>query len=182
MKLSSSFVLLLASADAEKGCTVSNIECYTDAVDHRVFNHQALDGGMTPEYCAQLCSDKKYTMAGVEFGSQCFCGNSIPAGTKTSTHCKMPCSADKGKMCGGNDAIGIFKVDCSGAPVPAPPTPVPEPYLVNPCLEDTYKNMPFCNVSLPIMDRVEDAIGRMTMEEKISNLGSGRRKNWICHK
>jgi hypothetical protein len=33
--------------------------------------------------------------------------------------------------------------------------------------------MPFCNVTLGIMDRVEDAIGRMTLDEKISNLGSG---------
>jgi beta-glucosidase-like glycosyl hydrolase len=44
---------------------------------------------------------------------------------------------------------------------------------VNPCLSDDFNKLPFCNVKLPIMERVEDAIGRMTLDEKISNLGSG---------
>ena len=166
-------VCLLKGAEASGGCTVSNIECYEDSPDHRVLPTQALDGGMTQEYCAQLCSDKKMAYAGVEFSSQCFCGNSVPTTAKKSTNCNMACSADKNKMCGGNDAIGIFKVDCSGAPVTPPPTPIPPPYMVNPCIEETYKPMPFCNTSMPIMDRVEDAIGRMTLAEKISNLVSG---------
>ena len=78
--------------------------------------------------------------------------------------------------------MGVFQVQCSGTPVPHPPTPPPtpappptpeRPYMVNPCRSDTYSKLPFCDPKLPIMDRVEDAIGRMTLPEKISNLGSG---------
>ena len=44
--------------------------------------------------------------------------------------------------------------------------------LVNPCLNATFSNLPFCNTSLPINDRVSDIVGRMTLAEKIPNLGT----------
>jgi hypothetical protein len=120
--------------------------------------------------------------AGVENGNECYCGSEIKKGAvkADAKECNMACSSNKTEMCGGNWRLGAFKVQCSGTPVPAPPTPPPTPappptpetpFMVNSCRTDTYKSLPFCNTTLPIMDRVEDAIGRMTLQEKISNLG-----------
>jgi hypothetical protein len=130
-----------------------------------------------------MCSDNNFTLAGVEHGGQCFCGNAILFDAKKADtkECNMPCTSDHAQMCGGYSRMGIFKVQCSGIPVPHPPTPPPTPpppptpdvpLLVNPCRMDTYSKLPFCDPKLSIMARVEDAIGRMTQEEKISNLGS----------
>lgn len=47
--------------------------------------------------------------------------------------------------------------------------------MVNPCLNASqpFRNMPFCNFSLPLDARVRDAISRLTLAEKIGNLGTG---------
>ena len=44
--------------------------------------------------------------------------------------------------------------------------------MVNPCLSGTFASLPFCNVTLPIDVRVQDAVGRMTLAEKIGSLGT----------
>eukprot|EP00911_Craspedida_sp_UC1_P002537 UC1_evm1s1884 len=46
------------------------------------------------------------------------------------------------------------------------------PYLINPCLSSPYKEMDFCNTSLGVTARVEAAIARMSLPEKISAMGS----------
>ena len=46
------------------------------------------------------------------------------------------------------------------------------PWLVNPCVMDEFSSADFCDVTLPIDERVKDAIQRMTLEEKIAALGS----------
>lgn len=35
------------------------------------------------------------------------------------------------------------------------------PYLVNPCLNETFRGLPFCNVSLGIDERAADIISRL---------------------
>lgn len=49
------------------------------------------------------------------------------------------------------------------------------PRLVNPCHDATseYAKMPFCDATLPYDARIDDMIKRTTLEEKISNLGTG---------
>lgn len=176
---------LLGSAEA--GCTITGApKCYADAVNKRVLGNPVHDGGMTQEYCAQLCSDKKMELAGVEFATQCMCGRQLAAGATASTNCKMACSDPK-EICGGNDAIGVFSFKCSGAPVPAPKPPPPPPpcclkepcnnppgsacasELYNPCIvpDSPQSKMPFCNSTLPIDVRAADAVNRMTVAEKM---------------
>ena len=44
--------------------------------------------------------------------------------------------------------------------------------LVNPCLQDEFKGLPFCNVSLGLDERAADAVQRLTQAEKIDALGT----------
>ena len=45
-------------------------------------------------------------------------------------------------------------------------------YLVNPCLTDAFKAAKFCDAALPINDRVDDAVSRLNITEKINALGT----------
>jgi len=48
--------------------------------------------------------------------------------------------------------------------------------LVNPCLSAPYNGMPFCNMSLSLDDRVDDLVGRLSMQEKATALGTDTKK------
>ena len=98
MKLAAVTSLAMLS-HALAGCTVSKGTCYTDPGQGsaRLLGHaDATSIGLTVEYCAQLCADKKMPLAGVEDGSQCYCGAKLNvAKPKSSTGCTMGCSAKK---------------------------------------------------------------------------------------
>jgi beta-glucosidase-like glycosyl hydrolase len=164
--------LLLAYANA--GCTVTDPQCYIDDFD-RVLGPVDVNaaGPLNNPYCAQLCHNMRAAYAGTENGNQCFCGNTIRKDTKVApaSDCSQPCSGFPNETCGAGWRISIFRVDCSGAPVPPPSV---TPFLSNPCLNlsQPYYLMPFCNSSLPIAERVEDVISRLTLDEKIANLGN----------
>jgi len=51
---------------------------------------------MTQELCTSTCVSKGYNLAGMEYASECYCGNSIASGTTTasSTDCVMSCNGE----------------------------------------------------------------------------------------
>ncbi|CAE7266592.1 BXL3 [Symbiodinium sp. CCMP2456] len=161
--------LLVASARA--GCTVESPSCYVDTAKRILGHDNVAMGPITPQYCAQLCANGKFALAGTEFGSECYCGDKLNTGTPhMSVNCSTACNGDGKQQCGGFWSISVFDVKCSGAPEPPPKGP---PKLVNPCLGDTkFSKMPFCNSSLAIDERVADAVKRMTLQEKIGALGT----------
>ena len=55
-----------------------SLGCYTDAVSSRALPVTGqVNGGMTPERCRTSCGGLGYKFAGVEYASECWCGNSI---------------------------------------------------------------------------------------------------------
>jgi hypothetical protein len=69
---------------------------------------------MTSELCTSTCASKGFTMAGVEFGSECYCGNSISNGLgqqlDADRACYMTCSGNGGEHCGGTWTLSLFKL------------------------------------------------------------------------
>ncbi len=118
------------------------------------------------------------------------CGDTLKPGSfKKPEGCKTPCAGNHSEMCGGMFEIGVYSFECSGKPVPLPPAP-PAPHankpcasfneygcaeIYNPCINTSspQAKMPFCDHSLPLDARVKDAVGRMTLQEKIANLDTG---------
>ena len=148
--------------------------CYVDQYN-RILGpiYRQLDG-LTPWYCAQLCHDAGFTMAGTEDGNQCICGHELVSNATKAppSECNVKCAGVDERSeptCGGNWRVDVFPVNCSGAPEPAP---VLVPYLFNPCLNTSmpYSSQPWCNASLPYDERITDMISRMTLLEKISAL------------
>jgi hypothetical protein len=85
---------------------------------------------MTPEFCAWQCHRLNFSLAGTEFGHECYCANELTGQPKllAKSHCAMPCSGKGTKSapietCGGDHAVSVFRVNCTG--------PVPTPYYPN---------------------------------------------------
>lgn len=89
--------------------------CYTEGQNY----YRALTGpsfgsdNMTIESCASYCSGYKYY--GLEFASQCYCGNSFANGAKLldkalqgSSSCDMRCNGDFSTVCGGGSKLSIY--------------------------------------------------------------------------
>ncbi|KAJ9108792.1 hypothetical protein QFC21_000112 [Naganishia friedmannii] len=74
---------------------------------------------LTPEVCIAYCNSNGYSLAGVEYGSECYCGNEYANGAAPSilsTACEMPCSGDPKKLCAGPSAMNIFRNSLYVAP------------------------------------------------------------------
>jgi hypothetical protein len=151
---------------------VEHPRCYVDDAQRILGSGDEVPNdadGMYNEFCAQLCHNGGFALAGTEDGDQCFCGNSLRPDAKRGTGCDSECWNWPNETCGGPWRLSVFAVNCSGVAQPPPPT---TPRLSNPCLALPYSAMPFCNASLSLEARISDAIGRMALREKILALGT----------
>ena len=64
----------------------------------------------TPEFCVNACKEKGFGFAGVEWGKQCFCGNTEPAVDKKvpASECNMACPGDSSVNCGASWRMNIY--------------------------------------------------------------------------
>ncbi|CAG7849958.1 SubName: Full=Related to copper radical oxidase-Phanerochaete chrysosporium {ECO:0000313/EMBL:CCA67346.1} [Serendipita indica DSM 11827] len=53
--------------------------CYTDSVQARIMNQVAANGQMAVETCIDTCVAADYEVAGVEYGTECYCPATLPA-------------------------------------------------------------------------------------------------------
>lgn len=75
----------------------------------------------SPGKCIQLCLQSGFLYAGVQYGSECFCGNAEPpAAAKLnatadadSNECNYPCVGDADQMCGGYFAMNVYETGIS---------------------------------------------------------------------
>jgi hypothetical protein len=94
------------------------VGCGTDNLSTRTFNSASTSSGsMTVESCISFCSGKGYTYAGLEYASQCYCGNTLASDRAPVTgvlgNCFTPCAGDNSEFCGGGSALSIYQ-SCSG--------------------------------------------------------------------
>ena len=72
---------------------------------------------MTTVKCINLCLDSSYDSiryAGVEAGTQCFCGiegdNYAALGQRDDADCNVPCAVESSQICGSDFAMAVY--DC----------------------------------------------------------------------
>ncbi|KAF7361180.1 Copper radical oxidase [Mycena sanguinolenta] len=97
------------------------IGCYKDAAaPNRTLPQQAalnLNGNMTIESCTIACQAGNYSYAGLEYASECWCGNTRPSTPADNTSCNMACSGNKTETCGGNYALNVFQTQSGVATI-----------------------------------------------------------------
>jgi hypothetical protein len=88
--------------------------CYRDkfAMTERVLpNIRYLDAAMTIDKCTVRCGQAGFPFAGIEFGSECYCGTKKPSEELPASECAMDCggAAAKGAGgCGGRLALTLY--------------------------------------------------------------------------
>ncbi|RAK78058.1 WSC domain-containing protein [Aspergillus fijiensis CBS 313.89] len=88
--------------------------CYADSADARLLvADSSEDGsadGMTVEKCIALAQASYWRYAGVEFGSQCFVGNTLHGPDQYATgDCNTPCAGNPTELCGDGGRIQVYE-------------------------------------------------------------------------
>ncbi|KAG8791405.1 hypothetical protein FRC12_009284 [Ceratobasidium sp. 428] len=87
--------------------------CITDAqAPNRVLQDSHTDESLTIASCIKACSASGYSVAGTQFGKECWCGKSVNtkggAGASAVSGCDMPCAGDASQLCGGNYKMNLY--------------------------------------------------------------------------
>ncbi|KAL2168473.1 hypothetical protein VTG60DRAFT_7209 [Thermothelomyces hinnuleus] len=85
--------------------------CYAEGKTGRALTHNpGLPGAdMTVAKCTAACRAANYILAGVEYGGECYCGNTIAnGGAPADSGCSMVCNGNSTEFCGGPDRLNVY--------------------------------------------------------------------------
>lgn len=85
--------------------------CYTEGSVGRALTIQQPDSGsLTIQSCVSTCISAGYSVAGMEYASQCFCDGFVRNGANLTADadCSMPCSGDASQRCGAGNRLSIY--------------------------------------------------------------------------
>ncbi|GKT44524.1 WSC domain-containing protein [Colletotrichum spaethianum] len=90
--------------------------CYTDSPSSRSLSYKIPSfDKFSAAQCVSQCAGLGYQFAGLEYGSECFCGNTIDNGNSpASSGCDMSCAGNRFDTCGGAGRINIYQAACQG--------------------------------------------------------------------
>lgn len=92
--------------------TWSAAGCYTDQTSARALPTSFNLAGLTPDKCQAACAAQGFRLAGLEFGTQCFCGAALQNGAAPAGpgSCNLACAGDATQVCGGANALSLYEV------------------------------------------------------------------------
>ncbi|KAG4437093.1 hypothetical protein IFR05_007427 [Cadophora sp. M221] len=101
-----------SSTSALASSSWTSLGCYNDSVGSRTLSNPIYGNNdiMTVELCENSCKSAGYTLAGVEYGGECYCDNTIKNyGAPASDGCTMACHGNPAETCGGGDRmVSVF--------------------------------------------------------------------------
>lgn len=90
-----------------------SLGCFKDDKKHRLLPgfYSNFKETNSPKKCIQMCLQSGYLYAGVQYSTECFCGNKEPpADTKLpDPSCNMKCPAEPKSACGGYYTINVYE-------------------------------------------------------------------------
>jgi len=84
--------------------------CYSDTRSSRTLERRVDAGNVTVESCVKECGKQSFTIAGLEYAQECWCGNDIrsPGAPISQGACNQACIGNKTEVCGGPDALQVY--------------------------------------------------------------------------
>ncbi|EQL00096.1 WSC domain containing protein [Ophiocordyceps sinensis CO18] len=85
------------------------VGCWAEGQSARALEQKStIDKAMTNDACGTFCKDYKYF--GTEYGSECYCGSFVGAGTQAAplAECNMPCAGDSYQYCGASNRLELY--------------------------------------------------------------------------
>jgi hypothetical protein len=119
--------------------------CYTEGTSGRALSHGQPDSQTnTVEGCVNTCAGLGYTIAGMEFSTQCYCDNFVYNGAAPTaeTDCNMPCSGNSKEMCGAGNRLSLYNIgNLTVYKAPTPQTTgIPGNWTYQGCYSDNVGN------------------------------------------
>lgn len=98
--------------------------CWTDQNPTSLPNLVYTNNSNTIELCTSTCAQMGYGIAGLEFGTQCFCGDALSwqANQTFLEACSTPCPGNANETCGEDDRLSLY---ANSTPVVLPEPVVP---------------------------------------------------------
>jgi beta-glucanase (GH16 family) len=97
----------VSSISQAASTTTGYVGCYTDS-SARALPHGLASGGATVESCVALAKSHDLAYAGLQYGGQCFGGDTLGRQLVATSECNMPCNADSKEICGGSWRNSIY--------------------------------------------------------------------------
>ncbi|KFH48018.1 putative fungistatic metabolite-like protein [Hapsidospora chrysogenum ATCC 11550] len=97
--------------DNRKGSTVFEYAgCYKDTEERALSGLVNPDiGEVSNEKCILYCMKAGFSLAGTEYGGECYCGNELAVSEKLDEGaCALPCDGDEAATCGGDWALSVY--------------------------------------------------------------------------
>ncbi|KAF3011532.1 hypothetical protein E8E14_009984 [Neopestalotiopsis sp. 37M] len=142
---------------------IDYVGCYTDPTTPRTLTGASFTLSQnSPENCGFLCGRAGYSYAGVEYTTQCFCGNSIGNEQADESSCSTPCPGDTSATCGQAYFVNVWEVT----------NPVDggvSTYFPD-CTRDPLCSNAVCDTSLSPQERAAALVADLTIDEKLTNL------------
>ncbi|KAJ3755049.1 WSC domain-containing protein [Lentinula raphanica] len=117
--------------------------CFTDSVAMRTLSIGIdVPAGVVAASCTAACQTENFSVAGLENGQECWCGNALG---NSSIHvgdddCRNVCISDHSEYCGAPDRLAVYDFTMSGSP--PPPTTCSPDDIANFTLVAKFKNPP----------------------------------------
>lgn len=90
----------------------TSMGCYTEGNPGRALPNGVNTNKRTVAACVDACKSATYTMAGVEYGGECWCGNVLGTGSvpAPSADCTMTCNDNSTEYCGGPSRLNVYRL------------------------------------------------------------------------
>jgi|SRR5690242_19832405 len=85
--------------------------CYTDYERRKLAGPSYYDASnMTQASCVAFCNTAAHPYAGVEYGSECYCGLTIGSGSSKAndSECGFSCPGNANEACGAGNRLSVF--------------------------------------------------------------------------
>ncbi|KAF4637471.1 hypothetical protein G7Y89_g616 [Cudoniella acicularis] len=116
--------------------------CWVDGVNGRILNYQQPDSKTNSlESCVQTCAGLGYTIAGAEYGAECYCDNFVYNGgvlAAAQTDCNVACPGTPSENCGGGGRLSLYSIGTPQVFLPPGPqkTGLPTGWAYTGCIQD----------------------------------------------
>eukprot|EP00903_Cladosiphon_okamuranus_P015879 g14665.t1 len=109
--------LVAGLTSAQSAPEIRPVGCFKDGPDPRIMGPiQYTSHTMAPAECATYCDDRGYSLAGVQYYIQCFCGNSYNPIYGPGI-CDAPCPGWPSTFCGGDFSMNVWSIVPGPVPV-----------------------------------------------------------------
>ena len=92
----------LPSGWSYAGCAIDKV------VPRSLASASTYSDDMTAAKCISFCSAQGYNVAGTEYGSECYCGLTIPSPAPAEAECNKPCAGDASQACGAGYRLSLY--------------------------------------------------------------------------